>query len=156
MVCLIGIGNEWRRDDGVGIEVVRRVIARGWEGVKVTALPVPDPLELMEAWRDVPCAVIVDAIAAALTPGLIVRVDARRQPFPPFFRGASTHALSIAEAVEILRSLKALPPRLVIYGVIGKDFRHGKGLSPEVADALPRLLGRLKSFIRRHGRKKDA
>ena len=47
----------------------------------------------------------------------------------------STHAFGVAEALELARALNRLPPCLLIYGIEGKNFAMGTGLSPEVRTA---------------------
>ena len=52
---------------------------------------------------------------------------------------SSTHALGLAEAVELARSLGRLPQRVVVYGIEGESFAFGKGLSAAVAAAADRV-----------------
>ena len=59
----------------------------------------------------------------------------------------STHAFSVAEAIELGRALGKLPPRVILYGIEGKDFAAGETLSPEVASAADEVLGRVREEI---------
>ena len=52
------------------------------------------------------------------------------------FGSSSTHALGLAEAIEIARSLGRLPTRVRVVGIEGARFDFGRGLSPEVEDAV--------------------
>ena len=45
------------------------------------------------------------------------------------FGASSTHALGLADAVELARSLGRLPQRVVVYGIEGAAFEFGNGLS---------------------------
>jgi hydrogenase maturation protease len=130
---IIGIGNEYRRDDGVGLGVVRRIRA---------AHPAFRVLEasgegaaLIEAWRGAARVILCDAVHAGTPPGTIHRLDAWRQPIPTGFFRYSTHAFSLAEAVELARALGELPPQLIIYGIEGADYAAGVGLTPAVEGA---------------------
>jgi len=45
--------------------------------------------------------------------------------------------------VELARALGRLPPRLIIYGIEGKSFEAGAGLSPEVQAAVEGVVERV-------------
>jgi len=51
--------------------------------------------------------------------------------------------VSVAEAIELARALGQLPPKLVVYGIEGKDFSAGVGLSPEVEGRIAELTERV-------------
>lgn len=139
---LIGVGNVFRRDDGVGVEVARQAQEAGLAGVTVLECPGEGGM-LMEAWKDCDEVVLVDAVRSGSKPGAIHRLDAVDQHIPSDFFHYSTHAFSVAEAVEMARALHALPARLIIYGVEGRDFGTGVELSPEVAAAAARVARRV-------------
>ncbi len=60
----------------------------------------------------------------------------------------STHAFSVAEAVELARALDQLPSRLILYGIEGRDFSAGERLSPEVGAAVDELISRVRQDLR--------
>ena len=135
---VIGIGNEFRRDDAVGLHVARRVAERlagpARAGVEVVEAE-GDVGALLDVWSGASKAVVVDALASNETPGAVHRLaetdiaDAR-------FAAGSTHALGLAEGVRLGRVLGRLPDQLVVYGIEGATFEQGAGLSPAVADAV--------------------
>lgn len=134
-VRIIGIGNDYRRDDAAGLEVIRRLKERGIEPAAL-AEHAGESVSLLEAWRGAAAVILVDAVASGAPPGTLHRLEAGRQPLPArFFRG-STHAFSLADAVELGRALGRLPPRLDVYGIEGREFSSGTGLTPEVARAV--------------------
>ena len=57
------------------------------------------------------------------------------QPLADVALRSSSHAMSIAEAVEMARVLGQLPRCLRIIGITGDDFDSGEGLSPLVERA---------------------
>jgi hydrogenase maturation protease len=59
----------------------------------------------------------------------------------------STHAFSVAEAVELARALGELPPKLVLYGIEGKNFDCGIGLSSEVEKATEEIVRRIEDEL---------
>jgi hydrogenase maturation protease len=139
-MTVFGLGNEWRCDDGVGIEVARRVGGRVLEG---------EPIALVDALADEEHVVVVDAVSSGAEPGTIFRFEAGDEPLPaPLFGASSTHALGLAEAVELARSLGRLPRRVLVYGVEGESFGFGQGLSAPVAEAADRLTEEVRGCTR--------
>jgi hydrogenase maturation protease len=139
-VLVIGLGNALRHDDDAGLEVARLVRAR----VDASAIAVleyeGEPLGLIERWSSATAAILVDATRSGAAPGAITRFDAAAGPMPSELGGSpSTHAVGLAEAVELARELGRLPARVVVYGVEGARFDAGSGLSPEVRAAVPSL-----------------
>lgn len=145
-VTVLGLGNEFRGDDGAGRVVARRLRETALPGVAVREES-GEGAALMDAWKDADAVILVDAVQSGAAPGTIHRLDASRVPVPSRFFHYSTHAFSVAEAVELARALNQLPPRLIIYGVEGKDFAAGEKLSPEVAAAVDELLARVRQEI---------
>ncbi|MBL9168828.1 MAG: hydrogenase maturation protease [Verrucomicrobiales bacterium] len=145
-ILLLGLGNDFRGDDGVGRVVARRLAQTEWPGVTVREES-GEGVTLMEAWKYADSVILVDAVQSGDAPGTIHRLDARAQSIPANFFHYSTHAFSVAEAVELARALNQLPPRLILYGIEGRDFSDGERISPEVAAAMDELLGRVRQEI---------
>jgi hydrogenase maturation protease len=141
-MLVIGIGNPYRGDDAVGFLVAQRVRERAPDGVTVLQCP-GEGVALMEAWKGADAVILVDAVHAGKAPGSVYRLDAHEGPIPANFFHYSTHAFSVAEAVELARALNQLPSRLVIYGIEGRDFEAGGELSHEVAKAAQRVVERV-------------
>ena len=132
-VVVFGVGNALRHDDAAGLEVVRRARARARAvGVDVCEHE-GEPLALLDMWDGADAVVLVDAIRCGEQPGSILRIDASSAPLPERLRGsASTHAVGLDEAIELARALGRLPGRVVLFGVEGRRFDAGSGLSEEV------------------------
>lgn len=136
---IIGIGNEFRRDDGAGIMIARRtreicppeVVVQEESG---------EGASLMEAWANFATVILIDAVSSGSPIGKIHRLNPLEGPIPTEFFHYSTHAFSIAEAVEMARALGRLPERMVIYGIEGNEFGWGTGLSPEVEEVLDEVV----------------
>jgi hydrogenase maturation protease len=139
---LIGIGNEYRGDDAVGLIVARRVREQALNTITVREAS-GEGAALIEAWTEAQTVMLVDAVCSGAKAGTIHRIEAREQSLPAKFFHYSTHAFSVAEAVELARALNQLPPRLIVYGIEGKTFAAGSGLSPEVKAAVPRVVHRI-------------
>jgi hydrogenase maturation protease len=144
---VIGVGNAYRGDDGAGIAVARKLAAQRLPGVRVMEMN-GEGTSLVEAWKDAPSVLLVDAVSSGAVPGTIHRFEAQAGPLPTELKHHSSHSIGVAEAVEVARALGRLPPRLVIYGVEGRLFNPGQGLSPEVERAVEEVASRLISELR--------
>lgn len=138
-VLVVGIGNDYRCDDRIGLLVARAVQARERAHVRVLESD-GNCTTLLEAWQETRTVILIDAICAGTTPGQIVRLDIHAQRLPSTYPFASSHALGLAETIELARTLRQLPPRCFIYGIEGRNFSSGEELSPEVSRALPLVV----------------
>ncbi|MFI1825530.1 hydrogenase maturation protease [Streptomyces sp. NPDC020412] len=151
-VAIIGVGNAFRRDDGVGPAVVTRLAqhhrAHRPEGVTLSSSD-GDPARLMALWEGRALAVVVDAVRVADgRPGRIRRWEPRTCP-GPLPVTASTHGLGVREAVELSAALDVLPARMVVWGVNVDDTGPGPGLSPPAAAAVVSVANTVDAYVRR-------
>lgn len=129
---VVGVGNDYRGDDGAGLAVARLLRGLGVPAVDNGG----DPAELIEAWTDTGVAVVIDAARSGDPPGTVRRHAGLRE-LPE--GTASTHALSLADAVALGRALGRLPGELVVYTVEGAGFVLGASLSRPVASSVPEV-----------------
>jgi len=139
---IIGLGNQYRRDDAVGLTVARRLKEAAPAHVRVLEES-GESTALMDSWQGADTVILIDAVHSGAKPGSLHRLDAHRQPIPTRFFHYSTHAFGAAEAIELARALGQLPPRLIVYGIEGKTFEAGLGLSPEVEKAAQEVVERV-------------
>ncbi len=139
---VIGLGNDYRRDDAVGLAVARRLKDAVPGHVRVLEQS-GEGTALIESWKDADTVILIDAVYSGAAPGTLHRFDAHAQPIARKFFRYSTHAVGVAEAIELARALGQLPPRVIVYGVEGKAFEAGVGLSPEVEKAAQEVVERV-------------
>jgi hydrogenase maturation protease len=139
---IIGVGNEYRGDDAVGLIVARRLKEQSPDYVKVLEES-GEGAALMESWKDADTVIIVDAVHSGAKPGILHRFEVHAQPIPTDFFHYSTHAFGVSEAIELARALNQLPPRLIVYGIEGKSFEAGVGLSLEVEKTAQKVVERV-------------
>jgi hydrogenase maturation protease len=132
---VIGVGNPYRRDDGAGIAAVRQLRLSLPVGASVAECA-GDTTTLLNLWQGYSKVIIVDAMRSGRTAGVILRFDPLLQPLPANTRFSSTHAMGIDAMLALARALNRLPAKLVLYGIEGRDFGEGEGLSEEVAKAV--------------------
>lgn len=145
-ILIIGIGNEYRSDDAVGLVVARALQAKRLPSVSVQEAT-GEGTALLEAWKGSDVVILVDAVTSGAPAGTIHQLDAQSSPISPRLFALSTHAFSVAQAVELARALGTLPERLMIYGIEGKHFVAGTGLSPEVEHAAQEALESIAELV---------
>jgi hydrogenase maturation protease len=133
-ILVIGIGNQGRGDDGVGLLVSHTLAAKHLAHTSVVE-ETGEGGVLLSAWKGADAVILIDAVSSGASPGTLYRFDAQAQSVPAKFFRFSTHTFGVAEAIELARALNQLPPRLTVYGIEGKTFDAGIGLSPEVVAA---------------------
>ncbi|MGW2182284.1 hydrogenase maturation protease [Streptomyces sp. NPDC001732] len=137
-IAVIGVGNEFRHDDGVGLAVVAQLAERAEERPlpSGTALLVcdGDPARLITLWEDADFAILVDAAHAHPgLPGRLHRLKVDDGQLSQTGTATSSHGLGLVDAVELARQLDRLPGQLVVYAIEAANSSLGTGLSAPVA-----------------------
>lgn len=135
-VAAVCLGSPFRGDDAVGPVVAERL-----RGLGVPVLDCADePTRLLDAWAALDTVVVVDALRSGTTAGALHRIDAGDGPLPRDLRLASTHAMGIADALDLARALDRAPARVVVLGLEGAAFGMGEDMTPAVAAAIDGLV----------------
>lgn len=145
-VVVIGLGNDLRRDDGIGPAVARQVADHVAADVYVSVSD-GDPATLLEAWTGAQLAVIVDAVVCdPPRPGTVYRLtpdelgDVRAGTF-------STHGIALDQTIRLGAVLDRLPHRMIVLAVEVADLGGGRGLSPAVGRAVDTAVSAVLSVI---------
>jgi len=137
-IVVIGVGNEFRRDDGLGPEVLARLRDQipGGDGGGVRLLTCDgEPTRMIEAWAGAALALVVDAVVAdPPVPGRRHRITLEEADLAAA-RPVSSHGFGLGESVRLGRALDRMPARLIIHAVEVADTAFGVGLTPAVAAA---------------------
>jgi hydrogenase maturation protease len=149
-VTVVGIGNEFRGDDAVGLTVVRQLKERVPAGARTFELT-GDQTYLLELMRSTDALIMVDAVQSSAPAGTIFRIDASEEPAPKEFLSFSTHAVDSTAAIELARTLGLLPGRILIYGIVGKGFSFSTTMTAEVKETIDmvqeRILGDIECIL---------
>jgi hydrogenase maturation protease len=137
---VLGMGNPILSDDGLGLEVARRL----------RELPMPDGVEvaesevgglrLLELLRGYDRAILVDALKSDRQPGDIALFDANE--FRGGHRWGAAHSIHLGTALELGDELGYdMPSECTVYAVEAVDVEtFGEELSPPVAEAAGRVV----------------
>ena len=137
-VVVIGVGNEFRRDDGAGPAVIGRLrdLVPAGVGLVITD---GEPTRMIEAWTGAALAVVVDAVRVfgpePPHPGRVHRFALDR-PGGGAARTASSHGLGLDDAIALAVALDRMPGRLIVHAIEAGDLSQGTGLTPPVAEAV--------------------
>ena len=147
-VTIIGVGNVTRGDDGVGILAVRRLRERLPDARTVESSG--DLADILDAMEGEDALILIDAMRCAAAPGTVHRIDAHAEQFPTNLFCTSSHAVGVAEVMELARALGQLPARLIFYGIAGAQFAPGDSISAAVLRGLTEVVGRVVDEVRGH------
>jgi hydrogenase maturation protease len=139
VIRIIGVGNEARGDDGVGL-IIARVLRDRHPPDAIVSEHSGEGTSLLECWRADDAIIFIDAMASDAVAGTIRRIDARAGRMPEQAFSYSSHAFGVAEAIELARALDSLPAALIVYGIEGQQFTPGAGLSGSVRRAIPEAI----------------
>jgi len=148
-VVVIGVGNDFRRDDGVGIAVAEELAKRNLPGVRVVTA-IGEPGAILDAWTGASAAVVVDATTGqGAEPGRIRRWTPSDETEPAV---VSSHALGLPQTYALGQALGQIPQKLVVFTVDVADVGHGVTLTPAVAAAVPEVIEAILAELQRDSR----
>ena len=136
---VVGIGNTLCRDDGVGVEVVRRL----------AELPLPEHVEAFDGGTSglyLACVIenrrrviVVDAIDAGEPPGTVFRLTPE-QLRPASNAGLSVHDFHLLHALDETRLTGTEPEQTTVIAVQVADTSPGMELTAPVAEAVEQVI----------------
>ena len=142
-VCVLGVGNRYRCDDGAG-SLVAELLGGRTGALTIDAGAVPENyLEKVARWRP-DTILILDAVDFGGAAGEIRILD----PGSIGPSGLSTHALSLQMAVEFLNTRTRA--RLAVLGIQPANVGYGTELSDEVTCAVGLVQETLSDALLEH------
>lgn len=144
-IVIIGVGNEYRHDDGAGLAAVQRLQALAPAGVTFAESD-GEPTALLDAWDGADLAVVVDGVDGHSAPGRVYRLGLHH-PAATARTAASSHGVPLGDAVALARALGRMPRRLLLYGVQVGDVSPGLGLSTPVAAAVDQVVAEIADLL---------
>ncbi len=145
---IIGIGNELRGDDALGVYVVRELQDQNPD-LATYHIESDDPTRLIELWagKDV---VIVDAIdAEGMDSGKVYVVTSLDELLTEEEYLFSSHSLGLKQAIELGKSLAKYPKSCFFIGVQGRNWRLGDDMSKAVYQAKSIVKKRILEYFRK-------
>ncbi|GBC73572.1 hypothetical protein HRbin04_00975 [archaeon HR04] len=143
-ILIVGIGNEYRRDDGIGVAVARHLRSIMGENDAVDIVEVTDASNIIDMMMemDYKKMIVIDALYShtigevyRFRKEVLLNMD-QHLPHP-----SSTHAMDIVEAIRLAETLGIAEDMEVVMLCVGcKDFGLGKGLSRELEESMESIV----------------
>lgn len=130
-IVIIGVGNELRSDDALGILIARELRRRVPPCVRVLEAS-GEGAALIDLWAGATDLILIDAVRSTAAPGTLHVIDLSEDNIPRSIGARSSHAFGVAEAVATARELGILPTHVRLFGVDGKNFSPGTEISSSV------------------------
>ena len=138
-IVVLGLGNLYLRDDGVGIVVAHELQHRDLgEGILVRAHQTFD-LWLLSEFSGASRLIIVDAVRSGSVPGTVTEYEVAPRP-GPLSSLPGLHSLELHDLIDFTSRTGLLGCPVTIIGVEPRDCQVGEGLSPEVGRAVPEVV----------------
>lgn len=144
---VLGLGNPWRGDDGVGPALIAALQTHGAPPNATLLDGGTAGLEMVLLWEGYQRVIIIDAADLGCRPGAWQRLDLSRTPLAAHPLTGTLHAAGLAEALALAQALDQLPPQLILFGVQPHSVGWEAGLSPAVAAALPHLCEAVRQTV---------
>lgn len=147
-IVVVGLGNSYRGDDGVGVAAAGALSELTLPGVRVVT-GIVEPMSLLEAWSGAVLAVVIDgAVGTPSVPGRVRRCTLG--DVVAASEGLSSHSVDIGRTHALGEALGRAPDALVVITIEVADTGHGIGLTPQVAQAVPDVVGMAVAEIKRN------
>ncbi len=139
-LLVLGLGNLLCGDDGLGVAAVE-LLRRRWSVADNVRLLDGGTLglSLLSCFRDGDDAILVDAIRFDRPAGSLVRL-AGDEVAPAVRTRLSVHQIGVADLLDALRWLDAVPRRLILLGLVPKSLEFATRRSAAVERRLPGLV----------------
>ncbi|MDF0676047.1 MAG: hydrogenase maturation protease [Nitrospira sp.] len=141
-IRIIGLGNELRGDDAIGLLAARRLRQAVGNRAEVIEAEMAG-VDLMELMKGARVTILIDAARSGQAPGTVRRLDASAGPIAGQIFPRSSHAIGTVDALELARVMGVLPATVIVYGVEAGNTEAGQKLSPSVARALEEVVARV-------------
>ncbi|MFB6151906.1 MAG: hydrogenase maturation protease [Haloarculaceae archaeon] len=139
--AVVGLGNPFRRDDGVAPVVLERLRDRPVAD-EVAVFDLGDAgFRLLHVLAEFDVVVVVDAVRFGGDPG--EHVVARPDELASLGEREGTHDTAVLDLVETSDRLEEAPADVLVFGVQPARTGYGEGLSDPVESAVPALVDAL-------------
>ncbi|MCP2328746.1 hydrogenase maturation protease [Hamadaea flava] len=136
---VIGIGEEHRHDYALGLVAVRELRSPHTQGIEFMESD-GEATTLVDAWADVPLAIIVTAGDMGDAPGRIRRMGLHDAAL-------TSNDSPMGEAMALARSLDRMPHRLLVFRVQIHDGSPGDGLSSPASLAVGEVISEIADLL---------
>jgi hydrogenase maturation protease len=152
-IKIIGFGNKFLSDDGIGpvvIEVLERSGLSKDKNIELTDLGTSGT-DLIFHIKECPRIVIIDALDAGQASGKVIRI--KEKDIEHFCNkgilSLSLHDLNLADILKLARAMK-LKTDITIIGIKPLNIELGEGLSPEIQEKIPEIIKLVEQTVKQY------
>jgi hydrogenase maturation protease len=145
-ILVLGVGNPFRRDDGIGPAVISRLKSENHlNGVDLLDGGT-DGLSLIDYIEGYEKVLVVDAVDMGAAPGEVRMFSPEDAKLTIKADTLSTHGFGLAEVIALMEKLE-MKTDMHIIGIQAKDVNFGEGMSPELSSKIEEILKLIKENI---------
>jgi len=145
---VLGIGNPYLGDDGVGIAVATELQHRSMGGCTLVRAHQTFDLWLLSEYSGASRLIIVDAVRSGSAPGTVTEYEVAPRP-GPLSSLPGLHSLGLHDLVDFASRMGLVSCPVTVIGIEPKDCKVGEGLSPEVKRAIPEVIALVTAMSQR-------
>ena len=151
-IGVIGIGNTLRKDDGIGIILIEKLVEQKDKPSKQIEFidGGTGGMNLLHLLVRFDSVILVDAVNFGGKPGetrmfTLGEIKSKKIPVK-----MSTHESDFLKIIELSKQLKECPEKIFIFGIQPKDTSHGRNISIELEKKLQTILDKLEIEIKKY------
>lgn len=150
---VIGFGNKFLSDDGIGPVVIGQLEKIGFskdKNIEIIDLGTSGT-DLIFHIKECPRIIIIDALDAGQDPGKVIRIKEEdiQQYCNEGLLSLSLHDLNLADILKLSRALK-LKTDITIIGIKPLNIEFGEGLSPEIEEKIPEIISLVDQTLKQY------
>lgn len=148
---VMGVGNVLLSDEGIGVRIVEELEHRYRFPEEVEILDGgTSGIELLRYFDGRDNLIIIDAVRAGHPPGTVMRIEGDEVP-ATFETRITPHQLGLSDLLATAKLTDQMPANLVLFGIEPKSLETGLGFSPEVEEAVGKVVVHVADELRRLG-----
>ena len=145
---VIGIGNPFQGDDGIGPFIIQKIDMKQWNHVFDIVDGGTGGMNLYHIFSSYAVVLLVDAVDFKQSPGKCcffsstdISASQRKD------EEISTHSFDLDQIIDMIKQTQTDPPKIYVFGVQPKTVSMSNSFSNEVQKKIPRLLAQLEQRI---------
>ncbi len=143
-VVVIGLGNPFMSDDGVGVEIIHRLAAQSSRFPDVEFLDLGSAVHgVLHVVSGKKRVILIDCGFMDAEPGTMRRFTLDEVITKKEVSGLSFHEADLFSILELSRRLNELPANTIIYAIQPQSVAFGDTMSPELIQQLPHYVERI-------------
>ena len=152
-VKVIGFGNKFSSDDGIGPVIIEKLEKSSFSGDKTIEIIDlgTSGSDLIFHIKECPRIIIIDALDAGQDAGKVIKI--KEKDIEKFcnegLSSLSLHDLNLADVLKLVRAMK-LKTDITIIGINPLNIEFGEELSPEIQGKIPDIISLIDQTIKQY------